>query len=62
VREGQRLGEHVTLGVLTRFVPADVVDAVLRDTGRVAWRARLYAPDPGRADRTSSAGARHRHR
>ncbi|HEY0311354.1 MAG TPA: IS4 family transposase [Allosphingosinicella sp.] len=44
VREGQRLGEHVTLGVLTRFVPADVVDAVLRDTGRVAWRARQLLP------------------
>ena len=43
-REGQRLGEHVTLGVLTRFVPADVVDAVLRDTGRVAWRARQLLP------------------
>ena len=41
-REGQRLGEHVTLGVLTRFVPADVVDAVLRDTGRVAWRAHHH--------------------
>src|SRR3954465_11079775 len=37
-REGQGLGEHVTLGVLARFVPADVVDAVLRDTGRGAWR------------------------
>ena len=43
-REGQRLGEHVTLGVLTRFVPAEVVDAVLRDTGRVAWRARQLLP------------------
>src|SRR3954466_5950213 len=43
-REGQRLGEHVTLGVLTRFVPADVVDAVLRDTGRAAWRARQLLP------------------
>jgi Insertion element 4 transposase N-terminal/Transposase DDE domain len=43
-REGQRLGEHVTLGVLARFVPADVVDAVLRDTGRVAWRARQLLP------------------
>jgi len=43
-REGQWLGEHVTLGVLARFVPADVVDAVLRDTGRVAWRARQLLP------------------
>src|SRR4051812_20708264 len=43
-REGQGLGEHVTLGVLARFVPADVVDAVLRDTGRVAWRARQLLP------------------
>src|SRR3954452_3936119 len=47
-REGQRLGEHVTLGVLARFVPADVVDAVLRDTGRVAWRGGRRGP--GRAD------------
>jgi hypothetical protein len=43
-REGQWLGEHVTLGALARFVPADVVDAVLRDTGRVAWRARQLLP------------------
>jgi hypothetical protein len=43
-REGQWLGEHVTLGVLARFVPADVVDAVLRDTGRPAWRARQLLP------------------
>jgi hypothetical protein len=43
-REGQWLGEPVTLGVLARFVPADVVDAVLRDTGRPAWRARQLLP------------------
>jgi len=43
-REGQWLGEHVTLGVLARFVPADVVDAVLRDIGRPAWRARQLLP------------------
>jgi len=43
-REGQWLGEHVTLGVLARFVPADVMDAVLRDTGRPAWRARQLLP------------------
>jgi hypothetical protein len=42
--EGQRLGEHVTLGVLARFVPADLVDAVLRDTGRQNWRARQLLP------------------
>jgi hypothetical protein len=42
--EGQRLNEHLTLGVLARFVPADMVDAVLRDTGRQNWRARQLLP------------------
>ena len=32
--EGQQLSEPVTLGVLARFVPVDVVDAVVRETGR----------------------------
>jgi hypothetical protein len=42
--EGQQLSEHVTLGVLARFVPVDVVDAVLRETGRQNWRARQLLP------------------
>jgi Insertion element 4 transposase N-terminal/Transposase DDE domain len=42
--EGQQLSEHVTLGVLARFVPVDVVDAVLRETGRASWRARQLLP------------------
>lgn len=42
--EEHRLGDHVLLGVLTTAVPVEVVDAVLRDTGRVAWRARRLAP------------------
>ncbi len=42
--EGQRLSEHVTLGVLTRVVPVALVDAVLRDTGRQNWRARQLLP------------------
>jgi hypothetical protein len=42
--EGHRLCEHVTLGVLARVVPVDLVDAVLRDTGHPSWRARLLLP------------------
>jgi hypothetical protein len=42
--EGHRLCEHVTLGVLARVVPVDLVDAVLRDTGRWNWRARQLLP------------------
>src|SRR3954463_13642975 len=42
--EGHRLCEHVTLGVLARVVPVDLVDAVLRDTGRPSWRARQLLP------------------
>jgi Insertion element 4 transposase N-terminal/Transposase DDE domain len=42
--EGHCLCEHVTLGVLARVVPVDLVDAVLRDTGRPSWRARQLLP------------------
>src|SRR4051794_10803583 len=42
--EGHRLSEHVTLGVLARVVPVDLVDAVLRETGRQNWRARQLVP------------------
>jgi Insertion element 4 transposase N-terminal/Transposase DDE domain len=42
--EGHRLCEHVTLGVVARVVPVDLVDAVLRDTGRWNWRARQLLP------------------
>jgi hypothetical protein len=42
--DGHRLCEHVTLGVLARVVPVDLVDAVLRDTGRPSWRARHLLP------------------
>src|SRR4051794_36270371 len=42
--EGHRLSEHVTLGVLARVVPVDLVDAVLRETGRQNWRARQLLP------------------
>jgi hypothetical protein len=42
--EGHRLCEHVTLGVLARVVPVDLVDAVLRDTGRWNWRAHQLLP------------------
>ena len=42
--EERRLSDHVMLGVLTTAVPVEVVDAVLRETGRVAWRARQLAP------------------
>ena len=42
--EGHRLSEHVTLGVVARVVPVDLVDAVLRETGRQNWRARQLLP------------------
>ena len=42
--EGHRLSEHVTLGVVARVVPVDLVDAVLRETGRQNWRARQLVP------------------
>jgi hypothetical protein len=38
---GVRLSDHVTLGVLTITVPAEMIDAVLADTGRQSRRQRL---------------------
>src|SRR3954470_10340860 len=37
---GRRISDHVTLGVLTATVPADLVDAVLAETGRQSQRQR----------------------
>ena len=41
---GQRRRDHLTLGVLARFIPVDVVDTVLRETGR--WNARARQLEP----------------
>jgi len=38
--DGARLSDHVTLGVLTITVPAELIDAVLADTGRQSRRQR----------------------
>src|SRR5690349_2473644 len=40
LRSGARISDHVTLGVLTTTVPADLVDAVLVETGRQSQRQR----------------------
>jgi hypothetical protein len=37
---GARISDHVSLGVLTATVPAELVDAVLADTGRQSRRQR----------------------
>ncbi len=37
----QRLSDHISLGVLTRVFPPDLVDAVLAECGRVEVRHRL---------------------
>ncbi|MFZ1429151.1 MAG: transposase domain-containing protein [Geminicoccaceae bacterium] len=37
---GARISAHVTLGVLTRTVPAMLIDSVLVDTGRQGRRQR----------------------
>src|SRR3712207_3525041 len=37
---GTRTSDHVTLGVLTATIPADLVDAVLAETGRQSRRYR----------------------
>ena len=42
----QRLSDHISLGVLTRVFPPDLVDAVLAECGRVERRHRLL---PARA-------------
>ena len=41
----QRLSDHISLGVLTRVFPPEVVDAVLATCGRLEQRHRLL---PGR--------------
>jgi len=38
---GQRLSDHISLGVLTRVFPPGVVDEVLRECGRLERRHRL---------------------
>lgn len=38
--DGTRISDYVTLGVLTATVPADLIDAVLTDTGRQSRRQR----------------------
>ncbi len=40
-KDDQRLSDHVALGVLTRTFPAELVDSVVRDTGREQQRSRL---------------------
>src|ERR687893_1358300 len=37
---GTRISDHVALGVLTTTIPADLVDAVLAETGRQSQRQR----------------------
>ena len=37
---GTRISDHVALGVLTTTIPADLVDAVLAETGRQRQRHR----------------------
>ena len=39
--DDQRLSDHVALGVLTRTFPPELVDAVVRETGREQQRSRL---------------------
>ena len=40
-QDDQRLSDHVALGVLTRTFPPELVDAVVRETGREQKRSRL---------------------
>lgn len=37
----QRLSDHISIGVLTRVFPPDLVDRVIKETGRVEQRQRL---------------------
>ena len=37
----QRLSDHISLGVLTRVFPPEVIDEVLEECGRVEVRHRL---------------------
>ncbi len=41
---GRQLRDHLTLGVLARYVPVDVVDGVLRDTGRWNFGRGNWSP------------------
>lgn len=40
-RDSQRLSDHIALGVLTRTFPPDLVDDVVRQSGRAQQRSRL---------------------
>jgi len=40
-RSDQRLSDHISIGVLTRVFPPDLVDGVVADAGRVQVRNRL---------------------
>jgi len=37
----QRLSDHISIGVLTRVVPAELIDRVVAETDRVERRQRL---------------------
>lgn len=37
---GTRLTDHISLGVVTKFIPKEVIDAVLEETGRQSQRQR----------------------
>ena len=37
----QRLSDHISIGVLTRVFPPDVVDKVIAQAGRIEQRQRL---------------------
>ncbi len=39
--QGTRISDHISLGVLARTVPGDLIDTVLEETGRVTQRQRL---------------------
>ena len=39
--EGTRISDHISLGVLARTVPGDLIDTVLEETGRATQRQRL---------------------
>ena len=41
---GARISDHVSLGVLTATVPAELVDAVLAETGKASERERDCRP------------------
>ena len=51
---GARIGDHVTLGVLTSTVPARLIDTVLADTGRQSRRQRRSEPRRSERQRQSS--------